>query len=184
MPPAGLGSEKTHSPVAPNLCSPIANDATQQGMAHSCTPNVSYGRGSARYVTKVAVRRRGCEDVRDAYTAGAVWPRGSDGHRAGGRRLRGSLPQMRDHGADSGNLRGGATGAVKLGAEKPTIAIASPLRICLPWRLPACPKRPDLILLDDLGLLGEVRIRRGVSLAQRAPNSERAIDARDTPYSA
>jgi hypothetical protein len=47
------------------------------------------------------------------------------------------LPQMRDHGAASENLRGSATGAVELGAEKPTIAIASPLRIRLHRRLPA-----------------------------------------------
>lgn len=36
----------------------------------------------------------------------------------------------------------------------------------------ACPKRTDLLLLEDLGFLGEVRIRRGVSLVPQAPHLE------------
>ena len=71
------------------------------------------------------------------------------------------MSEMRDQRTISRNVRGGATGTVELGAEKPTIAIASPLRICVHRRLSArTPKRPDLVLRDALGCLGEERVRR------------------------
>jgi hypothetical protein len=55
-------------------------------------------------------------NVYDASAAGAVRPRGADGHRSGGGRLRGALPQVRDRRSGAGDLRRSAAGAVGAGA--------------------------------------------------------------------
>ena len=61
-------------------------------------------------------------DVRDADTAGAVWPRGADGHRSGGGRLHGALPQVRDHRSGAGDPHRSAASAVGAGAAYAKIA--------------------------------------------------------------
>ena len=55
-------------------------------------------------------------NVSDASAAGTVRPRGADGHRSGGGRLRGALPQVRDGRSGAGELRRSAEGAVGVGA--------------------------------------------------------------------
>src|SRR5215217_3335699 len=59
------------------------------------------------------------EDVSNADTAAPLRPRCSDGPRAGRRRLRGSLPQVRDHGTSAGNVRRCAAGAAGAGTAEP-----------------------------------------------------------------
>ena len=59
------------------------------------------------------------EDVRNADTAAPLRPRCSDGPRAGRRRLRGSLPQVRDNGTGAGNIRRSAAGAAGDGTAEP-----------------------------------------------------------------
>jgi hypothetical protein len=44
--------------------------------------------------------------------------RGTDGHRAGRRRLRGALPKVRHYGTGAGNVRRSAMGAVGAGAAE------------------------------------------------------------------
>ena len=58
------------------------------------------------------------EDVFDAETAGAVRPCSPDGHRTGGRRLLGTLPELLHHGTGVGNVGRSAAGAVGAGAAK------------------------------------------------------------------
>jgi hypothetical protein len=64
------------------------------------------------------------EDVLDADTAGAMWPRGPDGHRTGGRRLLGALPEVRHHGTGAGDVGRSTTSAVGTGGARPeTVAL-------------------------------------------------------------
>jgi hypothetical protein len=66
----------------------------------------------------------GGRDVRDADTAGAVRPRGTDGNRPLGRWLRGALPEVRDRGSGAGDLRRSAASAVGAGAAQAKIALS------------------------------------------------------------
>jgi hypothetical protein len=71
------------------------------------------------------IGHRGYEDVLDADTAGAVRPCSPDGHRTGGRRLLGTLPEVRHRGTGAGNVGRSAAGAVGAGAaeqEKVTLS--------------------------------------------------------------
>jgi hypothetical protein len=61
-------------------------------------------------------------NVRYASATGPLRPHGADGLRTGGRRLRGTLPQVRDDWANSGDLRRSAASAVGAGAAQPKIA--------------------------------------------------------------
>jgi hypothetical protein len=51
-------------------------------------------------------------NVCDASAAGALRPRGADGHRSRAGRLRGALPQVRDRGSGAGDLRRSAASTV------------------------------------------------------------------------
>ena len=64
------------------------------------------------------VGRKEYEGVFDADTTGAVRPCSPDGHRTGGRRLLGTLPEMRHRRTGAGNVRRSAAGAVGAGAAK------------------------------------------------------------------
>ena len=59
------------------------------------------------------------KDVLDTGTAGTVRPRGPDGPRMGGRRLLGTLPEVRHHETGAGNAGRSATSAVGVGAARP-----------------------------------------------------------------
>ena len=61
---------------------------------------------------------RGYEDVLDTDFTGAVRPCSPDGHRTGGRRLLGTLSEVRHHRAGAGNVGRSATGAVGAGAAE------------------------------------------------------------------
>ena len=65
------------------------------------------------------VGHRGYKDVLDTGTAGTVRPRGPDGPRTGGRRLLGTLPEVRHHGTGAGNAGRSATSAVGARAARP-----------------------------------------------------------------
>jgi hypothetical protein len=66
------------------------------------------------------------EDVLDADTAGAMWPRGPDGHRTGGRRLLGALPEVRHHGTGAGDVGRSTTSAVGTGGGETGVGSAPP----------------------------------------------------------
>jgi hypothetical protein len=87
-------------------------------------------------------------DVHDADTAGAVRPRGPDGRRAGGRRLRGALPQMRDRRGGAGNLWRGAEGAAGVGKAQPAKPVGQGTRreIFGPRTVGSCRRRVDASL--------------------------------------
>lgn len=65
------------------------------------------------------VGHRGYKDVLDTGSAGTVRPRGPDGPRTGGRRLLGTLSEVRHHGIGAGNAGRSATSAVGAGAARP-----------------------------------------------------------------
>ncbi len=64
------------------------------------------------------IGHRGYEDVLDTDTTGTVRPRGPDGSSTGGRRLLGTLPEVRHHGTGAGNAGRSATRAVGVGAAR------------------------------------------------------------------
>lgn len=73
---------------------------------------------------------RGYYNVLDAYTAAEVRPRRSDDPRSDRRRLRGSLPEVRDCRTGARNVGGSTTSAVGVGTasqEKMTL-------LCSGWR--------------------------------------------------
>jgi hypothetical protein len=64
------------------------------------------------------VGRKEYEGVFNADTTGAVRPCSPDGHGTGGRRLLGTLPEMRHRRTCAGNVRRSAAGAVGAGTAK------------------------------------------------------------------